>query len=140
MPDIKNPTLIWIKGILFLLLGLFASVLLVLHTPTVTVALLLCLSVWAFCRFYYFAFYVIQNYVDSQYRFLGLLSLLHYAISKRRRNRQNAAQQNRCLYRFVLLPPDSTTNPFSGSPMRSILLCGDPRRLRNWAASTSAVI
>jgi hypothetical protein len=28
MADIKNPKLIWIKGILFLLLGLLASVLL----------------------------------------------------------------------------------------------------------------
>lgn len=91
MDDIKNPTVIWIKGVLFLLLGLFASVLLVLHAPNVTVALLLCLSVWAFCRFYYFAFYVIQHYVDSNYRFSGLLSFLHHAIRKRRDERQNVA-------------------------------------------------
>lgn len=88
MADIKNPTIIWIKGILFLLLGLLASVLLVLHAPGFTVALLLCLSVWAFCRFYYFAFYVIQHYVDSEYRFSGLLSFLHYAVCKRRRERR----------------------------------------------------
>jgi hypothetical protein len=43
--------------------------------------------VWAFCRFYYFAFYVIEHYVDASYRFSGLLSLLHYAISKRRHER-----------------------------------------------------
>ena len=88
MADIKNPRLIWMKGILFLLLGLLASVLLVLHAPNVTVALLLCLSVWAFCRFYYFAFYVIQHYVDSNYRFAGLFSFLHYAIFKRRHERR----------------------------------------------------
>jgi hypothetical protein len=91
MADIKNPKLIWIKGILFLLLGLLASVLLLLNSPNVTVALLLCLSVWAFCRFYYFAFYVIQHYVDSNYRFSGLLSFLHYAIFKRRHERQSVA-------------------------------------------------
>jgi len=91
MADIRNPTVIWIKGALFLLLGLLASVLLVLHAPNVTVAFLLCLSVWAFCRFYYFAFYVIQHYVDPSYRFSSLLSFLHYVISKRRQERQDAA-------------------------------------------------
>ena len=88
MADITSSKLIWIKGILFLLLGLLASVLLVLHSPNVTVTLLLCLSVWAYCRFYYFAFYVIQHYVDSNYRFSGLLSFLHYALCKRRHERQ----------------------------------------------------
>ena len=87
MADIKSPTVIWIKGVLFLLLGVLASVLLVLHAPNVPVALLLCLSVWAFCRFYYFAFYVIEHYVDADYRFSGLLSFLRYALSKRGRER-----------------------------------------------------
>ena len=91
MADIKNPTVIWVKGVLFLLLGLLASVLLVLHSPNVTVVLLLCLSVWAFCRFYYFAFYVIEHYVDSNYRFSGLLSFLHYAMFKRRHEHEDVA-------------------------------------------------
>jgi hypothetical protein len=82
MGDITNPKLIWAKGVLFLVLGLLASGLLVLHAPSVTVALLLCVSVWAFCRFYYFAFYVIQHYVDSTYRFSGLLAFVQYAIRK----------------------------------------------------------
>lgn len=89
MTDITNPTVIWVKGFLFLVLGLVASVLLLIRAPTVTVALLLCLTVWAFCRFYYFAFYVIQHYVDPEYRFSGLLSFLRYALSKRRRGRDN---------------------------------------------------
>ena len=66
-----------------MLLGLLASVLLVLQSPSVTVAALLCVSVWAFCRFYYFAFYVIQHYVDPEYRFSGLLSFVRYALRKR---------------------------------------------------------
>lgn len=61
MADLKNHRLIWLKGSLFLLLGLLASALLLMHAPSVTVALLLCLSVWSFCRFYYLAFYVIQH-------------------------------------------------------------------------------
>ena len=89
MADITNPTVIWIKGILFLLLGVLASVLLLLRAPSVTVAFLLGLSVWAFCRFYYFAFYVIQHYVDPHHRYSGLLSFLCYAVSQRRRKRRD---------------------------------------------------
>ncbi len=89
MADIKNPALIWTKGLLFLLLGVLASALLVLHARDVTVAMLLCVSVWAFCRFYYFAFYVIQHYVDPDYRFSGLLAFLHYALFRRRHGRRD---------------------------------------------------
>ncbi len=85
MVDIRNPRVIWIKGFLFLVVGMLASVLLVLESPSVRVVLLLSLCVWAFCRFYYFAFYVIQHYVDSGYRFAGLTSFLHYALWTRRR-------------------------------------------------------
>ena len=84
MADLKNPTVIWIKGLLFLFLGLLASGLLIAQAPNITVILLLCLAVWAFCRFYYFAFYVIEHYVDSDYRFAGLLSFLRYALFERR--------------------------------------------------------
>jgi hypothetical protein len=83
MADLKNPAIIWTKGILFLVLGLLASVLLVLQAPSATIVLLLFLSIWAFCRFYYFAFYVIQHYIDPTYRFSGLLSFLHYVLRKR---------------------------------------------------------
>ena len=82
MADIKNPAIIWTEGFLFLLLGVFASALLVVQAPSVTVVLLLALSIWAFCRFYYFAFYVIEHYIDETYRFSGLLSFLRYAISR----------------------------------------------------------
>jgi hypothetical protein len=84
MNDLKNPTIICIKGVLFLLLGVLASVLLILQAPTVTVVLLLALAIWAFCRSYYFAFYVIGHYVDPSYRFSGLFSFSRYAIGKLR--------------------------------------------------------
>jgi len=83
MVDIKNRGILYAKGFLFLGLGLLASVLLVLQAPSVEVVLLLLLSVWAFCRFYYFAFYVIEHYIDSRYRFSGLFSFLRYFISVR---------------------------------------------------------
>jgi hypothetical protein len=84
MPDLKNPTIIWTKGLLFRLLGVIASVLLLIHTPSLRVAVLLCLTIWSFCRFYYFAFYVIEHYVDSRYQFSGLWSFSWYILRKRR--------------------------------------------------------
>jgi hypothetical protein len=63
-------------------LGLLASVLVVLQAPSVTIVLLLALLVWAFCRFYNFAFYVIEHYVDSTYRFAGLFAFLQYGFRK----------------------------------------------------------
>jgi uncharacterized membrane-anchored protein len=85
MADLQNPKLIWLKGLLFLLLGLFASGLLLMFAPILQVAVLLCLAVWSFCRFYYFAFYVIQHYVDPSYRFAGLLAFARYAWTVARR-------------------------------------------------------
>lgn len=85
MGDIENHAVVWTKGVLFLLLGLLASALLLLFAPSLTVATLLGISVWAFCRFYYFAFYVIEHYVDPTYRFSGLLSFVRYAMGKTRR-------------------------------------------------------
>ncbi|HEU5179540.1 MAG TPA: hypothetical protein VFW45_02010 [Candidatus Polarisedimenticolia bacterium] len=85
MPDLKSPALIWTKGILFLILAMAASVLLLLEAPSLKTAALLALALWAACRFYYFAFYVIEKYVDPGYRFAGLGSFLVYALKGRRR-------------------------------------------------------
>lgn len=84
MADLESPALIWAKGFLFLVLGLFAAVLLVLEAPSLKVAAFLALAICAFCRAYYFAFYVIEHYVDSTYRFSGLISFLQYAIRPRK--------------------------------------------------------
>jgi len=83
MRDLTNPTWIKLKGALFLFLGLVSAFLLLLHQPGLRVGLLLLVTVWCFCRFYYFAFYVIEHYVDPSYRFSGLLSFARYLISKR---------------------------------------------------------
>ena len=83
MKDIKNPKIIWLKGIVFLLMGIASSVLLLIESPTLRVGLLLAVTIWAFCRAYYFAFYVIEHYVDPSYRFSGLISFLAYTLRKR---------------------------------------------------------
>lgn len=86
MKDLTSATWIKVKGILFLLLGIAAAVLLWLENPTWKVALQLALVIWGFCRFYYFAFYVIEKYVDPGYKFAGLWSFVCYLVNKRRRD------------------------------------------------------
>ena len=78
MADIKSPRLLFLKGFLFLGTGLAASVLLLLYAPSLQVATLLLIAVWSFCRFYYFAFYVIEHYVDPHHRYAGLSDFLKY--------------------------------------------------------------
>lgn len=73
MGDIKSPTLLYIKGGLMLLVGLAASSILLLWHPDWMTALLLATAVWGFCRAYYFAFYVIDHYIDPGSRYAGLL-------------------------------------------------------------------
>lgn len=83
MADLKNPSIIFAKGFLFLGLGLLASMLILMEAWSLKICLLLAVAVWAFCRFYYFAFYVIEHYVDPQYRFAGLFAFFQYLLRKR---------------------------------------------------------
>ena len=82
--DISNPRLLYVKGLLFLLTGVLAAILLIAEAPSLKVALLLTLAIWCFARAYYFAFYVIQHYVDPGYRFAGLLDFARYTLRRRR--------------------------------------------------------
>jgi hypothetical protein len=83
MGNLKNPTLITAKGFLFLLMGFLAAGTLLLLHPDWRAAALLTLAVWSFSRFYYFAFYVIEHYVDPGYRFAGLGAFVMYLLRKR---------------------------------------------------------
>ena len=83
MGDLQNPRLIYLKGILFLVTGLLSASLLFFFAPQWVVAILLAIAIWSFCRFYYFAFYVIEHYVDREFRFAGLLDFCGYAIKQR---------------------------------------------------------
>jgi len=84
MHDLQSPKAICAKGFLFLILGIGSSALLLWQSPTLKTAALLAVAIWAFCRAYYFAFYVVSNYVDRTYRYAGLLSLVRHAVSRRR--------------------------------------------------------
>ena len=89
MRDLKNPAAIWTKAILFLAVGVAASAFLLIEVGTLKGAALLALTIWAFCRAYYFVFYVIEKYVDPAYRFSGLISFLRYMLSKKRNPRRD---------------------------------------------------
>ncbi len=82
MTDITSARLIKIKGLLFLMVGSSASALVVLDHPTVRTVVLLAVAIWCFCRFYYFAFYVIEHYVDARFRFSGLWSFARYLLQQ----------------------------------------------------------
>ncbi|WP_254513589.1 hypothetical protein [Anatilimnocola floriformis] len=83
MGDIKSPTLLYFKGALFVLLGLVAVTAILLKYPDLTLAALLAIAIWSFCRAYYFAFYVIQHYVDPEFRFAGLLAFAQYLVRRK---------------------------------------------------------
>lgn len=84
MKDLTNPFWIKLKGLLFLFLGIAAAILIFLDDPTWKTAVLLAMAIWSFCRFYYFAFYVIEKYVDPGYKFSGLFSFAKYLFQRRR--------------------------------------------------------
>ncbi len=84
MRNLSNPASIKLKALLFLFAGLLSCVLLLLEHPTLKVGLLLALAIWCFCRVYYFAFYVVEHYVDPGYKFSGLLSFIRYVLTRRR--------------------------------------------------------
>jgi hypothetical protein len=83
MADLRSPRLMHLKAALFVAIGVLASALLLQQSPTLRTAALLALAVWAFCRAYYFAFYVIQHYIDDRYRFAGLWSFVRYLVRRR---------------------------------------------------------
>jgi len=80
--DLVNPKWMYLKAVLFVLIGCSCFTLVIIDNPSLTNAILLILMVWAFSRAYYFAFYVIEKYIDPEYKFSGLLSFLRY-ISKK---------------------------------------------------------
>lgn len=76
MTDLTSGKWIVAKGVMFAGIALAAAALVFTEAPSLKVAVLLLLLVWASCRFYYFLFYVLEHYVDSSMRYAGLLDLM----------------------------------------------------------------
>lgn len=83
--DLQNPRWMYLKAVLLLMVGLLASVILLIESPRLRTAGLLALAVWGFCRAYYFAFYVVQHYIDPEHRYAGLLAFVRYCWGRRKR-------------------------------------------------------
>ena len=82
MPDLRDPRLMLLKAALLVAIGVIAGGLLLLDSFTWKTAVLLCLCVWGFARAYYFAFYVIERYIDPKFKFAGLFSVVRYFFSR----------------------------------------------------------
>lgn len=84
MRELTSSKAIIAKGLMFLVLGCMTSCLLGWWSGSWSIMRLHFISIWAFCRFYYFAFYVIEHYVDGTYRFDGLYAFAWYLWRRRR--------------------------------------------------------
>ena len=82
MRDLASPRLMYAKALLFLGIGLLAAALLFIDRPALRTAALMAVMVWAFARAYYFAFYVLERYVDPGFRFAGIVSLVRYLMRR----------------------------------------------------------
>ena len=94
MANIESPFWLWIKGGLFVAIGCLCLVFVAMVTQSVQLVAVCCLAIWAFCRAYYFAFYVIENYIDPKFRFAGLLSVLGYFVDKDQVVKTETARDN----------------------------------------------
>jgi len=74
--DLKNVAVIKAKGLLFALIGLIASSIIIVGQPNLQTILLLAVAIWAWCRFYYFLFYVLENYAGRKRPYAGVLDAI----------------------------------------------------------------
>ena len=81
--DLRDGRWMYLKAALFLVIGLICGGLLFAENPKAQTAILLALLVWAMCRAYYFAFYVVQQYIDPAFKFSGLISFFRYLLRRR---------------------------------------------------------
>lgn len=81
--DLDTPWLIHFKGALFLVAGLAAAALVLIESPTLRTAALLAITIWAFCRFYYYLFYVLERYLGREQRFAGVVDALKFLLNRR---------------------------------------------------------
>ncbi len=85
MRDLQSARAMWLKGWLFLVIGLLSAAMLLVEHWSWRTALLLALCVWGLCRAYYFAFYVIERWVDPSFKFSCLGNFILHVWRSRRR-------------------------------------------------------
>lgn len=72
------------KLLLFVLLAGLAATCLLLQHPSWTTAAGLGALIWASARAYYFAFHVVQHWIDPEFRFRGLVHFFSWCWQRRR--------------------------------------------------------
>jgi hypothetical protein len=80
--DLKSPHLIHAKGFLFFLLGLIGVFGILVESPHLRTVVLLGVTIWAFCRFYYYLFYVLERYLGKTTPYTGLLDAIRFIFKK----------------------------------------------------------
>ena len=76
--DLKSKQAIYLKAILFIVI-LIISVILNIITDELKIRIFsIILIVWSSARIYYFMFYVIENYVDKEFKFSSIYSFVKY--------------------------------------------------------------
>ncbi|MBI1333673.1 MAG: hypothetical protein JST12_10560 [Armatimonadetes bacterium] len=81
--DLRSSLWIHVKGWLFLVIVVLAGGALLLQIPSWQNAALLLIALWAVSRWYYYAFYVVEKYVDPSYRYAGLGHLIRYLLTRK---------------------------------------------------------
>lgn len=115
MGDLQDPRLMYLKGGLFVLGGVMAGLLVWLQAPTLYTAALLGLTIWCFCRAYYFAFYVIEHYIDPTFKFAGLGAFAAYLVKRRAaRKVEQAGRAPRDVDDRAVEPSDPAASPVDG--------------------------
>jgi hypothetical protein len=88
MKNLLSPRWMIVKAVLFVVVAAMAGGILICQNPTWTTAACVGVIAWAASRAYYFAFYVIERYVDPSFRFAGLGSAAAW-LWRRRGSRSN---------------------------------------------------
>jgi hypothetical protein len=83
--DLTSPRLIYLKGFLFLVIAIGSCGLILYEFWNPRLILLVAIAIWSSARFYYFAFYVIEHYVDPNYKFAGLGAFVMYLLRRPKR-------------------------------------------------------
>jgi hypothetical protein len=84
--DIRSKRLLHAKGVLFLFVGLLAGGAILLESPRLKTLFLLLIAIWAFCRFYYYLFYVLEHYAGRKQKYAGIFDALQFLLSPKNRD------------------------------------------------------
>lgn len=80
--DLKRIELIYAKAVMFLLIILMA-VYLNLFSDVYSIRVFsVVVLIWSSARLYYFLFYVIEHYIDSEFKYSGLWAALLYLVRR----------------------------------------------------------